>query len=134
LAIHLYSKLAHVICQTKGIFNNTSRQAALLGVGKLTPEKSTNISLGLGFTPTRNTSLTFDYYNIAVDDRIILGSEVAESDATTELGKLLKENGIVAASFWTNAIDTRTSGLDFVGSYRNVKVSTWQVTTLSTTV
>jgi iron complex outermembrane recepter protein len=107
--------------QTKGIFNNNSTQAALLGVGKLTPEKSTNISFGVGLTPTRNMSFTFDYYNIAVDDRIILGSEVAESDATTELGKLLKENGIVAASFWTNAIDTRTSGLDFVASYRNVK-------------
>jgi iron complex outermembrane recepter protein len=106
--------------QTKGIFNNNSRQAALLGVGKLTPEKSTNISLGVGVNPTRNLSLTLDYYNIAVNDRIILGSEVATSDTTTALYDILKDNGIVAASFWTNAIDTRTSGIDFVASYRNI--------------
>jgi iron complex outermembrane recepter protein len=110
--------------QTKGIFNNNSRQAALLGVGKLTPEKSTNISLGVGVAPTRNVSFTLDYYNIAVNDRIILGSEVSASkgDTTSSLYNILKDNGIVAASFWTNGIDTRTSGLDFVASYRNVKV------------
>jgi iron complex outermembrane receptor protein len=32
----------------------------------------------------------------------------------------LNSNGIVAASFWTNGINTRTSGIDFVASYRNV--------------
>lgn len=107
--------------QTKGIFNNNSLQAKLLGVPQLKPEKSTNFTAGIGLKPTRNFNLTLDYYNIAVDDRIILGSEIGPTgDSTNALDQVLAANGIVAASFWTNGINTRTSGIDFVASYRNM--------------
>ncbi len=107
--------------QTKGIFNNNSPQAKLLGVGKLKAEESTNLTVGIGLKPTRNFNLTLDYYNIAVDNRIILGSEIGPTgDPNNSLDKVLSDNGIVAASFWTNGINTRTSGIDFVASYRNV--------------
>jgi iron complex outermembrane recepter protein len=108
--------------QTKGIFNNNSAQAAALGIAKLEPEKSQNITGGFGYSPNRNFNLTLDYYNIAVDDRIILGSEITSTDPNTQLFKVLQANGIVAASFFTNGINTRTSGLDFVANYRNVMV------------
>lgn len=107
--------------QTKGIFNNNSPQAALLGVDKLKPEESTNFTAGIGLKPSANFNITVDYYNIAVDNRIILGSEIGPTgDPNNALDKVLSSNGIVAASFWTNGINTRTSGIDFVASYRNV--------------
>lgn len=107
--------------QTKGIFNNNSPQAKLLGVPQLQPEESTNITVGIGVKPTPNFNVTLDYYNIAVDDRIILGSEIGPTgDPNNALDQVLTNNGIVAASFWTNGINTRTSGIDFVASYRNL--------------
>ena len=107
--------------QNKGIFNNNSPQAKLLGVPKLKPEESTNIAVGLGFKPSNNLSFTLDYFNISVDNRIILGSEIGPTgDTTNVLDQVLSSNGIVAASFFTNGINTRTSGIDFVASYRNI--------------
>ncbi len=107
--------------QTKGIVNNVSPQAFALGVPKLTPEKSTNFTLGLGFNPSKNLSITLDYYNIQVKDRIILGSEIAgTSGGTTALDNILKTNGIVAVSFFSNALNTTTSGIDLVASQRNL--------------
>jgi iron complex outermembrane receptor protein len=107
--------------QTKGIFNNASPQAKLLGVEQLQPEESTNLTVGFGLKPSDNFNITLDYYNIAVDNRIILGSEISGTgDPNNALDQVLSSNGIVAASFWTNGINTRTSGIDFVGSYRNV--------------
>ena len=107
--------------QTKGIFNNNSPQAKLLGVEKLKAEESTNFTVGVGVKASRNFNLTLDYYNIAVDNRIILGSEIGPTgDPNNALDKVLADNGIVAASFWTNGVNTRTSGVDFVASYRNV--------------
>lgn len=107
--------------QTKGIFNNSSAQAKALGIPELKPEKSVNLTAGLGFRPTANLGITVDYYNIAVDDRIILGSEIGPTDdPNSALNKVLAANGIVAASFFTNGINTRTSGFDVVASYRNL--------------
>ncbi len=109
--------------QTKGIVNNVSPQAFALGVPKLTPEKSTNFTLGLGLNPNKNLSITLDYYNIKVKDRIVLGSEITGTAAgNTALDKILTSNGIVAVSFFSNALNTTTSGLDFVISQRNLLV------------
>ncbi len=107
--------------QTKGIVNNVSPQAFALGVPKLTPEKSTNFTLGIGLNPNKNLSITLDYYNIQVKDRIVLGSEITGTvSGTTPLDNILKSNGIVAVSFFSNALNTTTSGIDFVVSQRNV--------------
>jgi iron complex outermembrane receptor protein len=64
--------------QTKGIVSNKSPQAHLLGVPALKPEKSTNFTAGFGFNPTRNFSLTVDYYHIDIKDRIILSSNITQ--------------------------------------------------------
>ncbi len=116
--------------QTKGIFNNNSSQARLLGVPKLKAEESTNLTLGIGLNPSKNFSVTFDYFNIRVDDRIILGSEIAGDikNPKTELDRILKNNGIVAISFFSNGLNTRTSGLDFVTSYKNIMIGSNKLT------
>lgn len=107
--------------QTKGIVNNRSAQAKVLGVPTLKSEKSNNFTLGLGLNPTKNVSISVDYYNIKVKDRIILGSEISGTEeGNTQLDQVLQNNGIVAVSFFTNALKTLTSGIDVVTSFRNI--------------
>jgi iron complex outermembrane recepter protein len=107
--------------QTKGIVNNRSAQAKLLGVPGLKAEESVNLTFGVGVNPSKNLSFTADYYNIRVDNRIVLGSEIQGTTAgNTPLDAVLKNNGIVAVSFFTNALSTVTSGVDVVASYRNI--------------
>lgn len=109
--------------QVSGLASNVSKEVAALGVPKLKAEKSTSITLGLGYKPNKNTSMTLDYYNISLKDRIILGKEIKPSgDATAELDKILKTSGIVSLSFFVNALDSKTSGIDYVFNHRNMKV------------
>ncbi len=90
----------------EGIINNGSAQAKALGVETLRAEKSTNYTFGFGFKPNNKFSLTVDYYNIEVKDRIILSSKLS-----TAVGRV---------SFFTNGINTRTSGIDYVMGYRGI--------------
>jgi len=116
--------------QVGGLVSNVSREARLLQLPTLAPEKSTNFTVGLGFKPNRNVSLTLDYYNIAVTDRIILSTEIGgtafdedgNNIGTTRLDEILREGGISDISFFVNGLDTRTSGIDFVASYRGLEV------------
>lgn len=93
--------------QLEGIINNVSSAARLSGVPNLKAESSTNYTIGIGIKPSRNFSATLDYYNIGVKDRIVLGDKITYSPGNIQ-------------SFFTNAIDTKTSGLDFVANYRNI--------------
>lgn len=108
--------------QIKGLVNNRSAQAKLLGVPTLKAEKSFNFTFGLGLNPSKDLSVTLDYFNIALKDRIILGSEISAGTGAgaAALNKVLADNGIVALSFFTNALNTKTSGIDLVVSRRNL--------------
>ncbi len=106
--------------QLSGLFNNNSKQAFLLGVPKLKPEKSTNFTLGLGVSPTRNASITLDYYDITIKDRIVYSSAISSDDPTTTLYQILQAAGVVQAQFFINGIKTNTQGLDLVVNYRNI--------------
>ncbi len=109
--------------QVGGLISNVSREARLLGLPALDPEKSTNITLGLGMKPSSNLSITLDYYYIAVTDRIILSTEIKATDAgSTALDKILNENNLSDLSFFVNALNTRTSGLDLVANYRGLEL------------
>ncbi|CAI8197867.1 MAG: TonB-dependent receptor SusC [Formosa sp. Hel1_33_131] len=118
--------------QVGGLINNVSTQAKLLGINELDAETSNNFTIGLGGKLTKTLSFTFDYYNIAVKDRIVLGSEIGgtEFDADgnnigiTPLDDILRDNNLSDVSFFSNAIDTRTSGLDVVISQRDIKLGT----------
>lgn len=88
----------------------------LLGAVPLTPEESENVSAGITFNPVRFFSLTADWYRVNIDDRIVLSGNFIHST----VADLLEENGIVGVSgarYFTNAIDTRTTGLDIVASF-----------------
>jgi iron complex outermembrane recepter protein len=95
--------------QLEGIINNVSSAARLRGIPSLKAESSTNYTIGLGVKPTKNFSATLDYYNISVKDRIVLGDRITFSPGNIQ-------------AFFTNAIDTKTSGLDLVANYRNIEI------------
>lgn len=110
--------------QLSGIVNNVSPQAYLLGVKKLSPEKSNNFTLGFGYNPSPRFSMTLDYYNIKVKDRIVLSSRISKGStpASAPLNAILDQSGVGSVSFMINGINTSTSGLDFVFNYRNSKL------------
>ncbi len=117
-----------------GLFNNRSKQAFALEVPLLTPEKSTNLSFGLGFNPTKNLNITVDFYHITIKDRIVYSSSINSDDKllatpTTELGRILKGNSVGAGNFdlasvqfFINGLKTRNSGIDLVANYKNINL------------
>ncbi len=105
---------------TSGLYNNNSKQAFLLGVPKLKPEQSTNYTIGIGAKPSKNFSLTLDYYDITIRDRIVYSSSISSDDPSTQLYQILQAADVVSIQFFINGIKTRTSGLDFVANYRNI--------------
>lgn len=98
-----------------GLANNISPEARILGVPKLKAEKSQNYSFGFGFNPNKNFSVTADYYSINIKDRIVYSQEVDKPDPDPA-------RNINATSFFINAAETNTSGVDVVINYRNVGV------------
>lgn len=106
------------VAQERGTFANTSRAAKLLGIPELKEETSRSYSLG--FTtrlPEMGLRLTVDAYLVDIDDRVILtGAFSAQGDA--ELTQIFEQAGATAASFFANAIDTRSRGLDVVIAHR----------------
>jgi iron complex outermembrane recepter protein len=99
--------------QVTGIINNVSTAARTNGVPKLIAEKSTNLTFGFGVKPSRNFNITVDYYNIKVKDRIVLGN--------------LVNFGLGEQAFFVNAINSITSGIDFVAEYKNIKLGNGKV-------
>ncbi|OMQ13530.1 TonB-dependent receptor [[Flexibacter] sp. ATCC 35103] len=103
-----YSFVAGEGIQISGIINNVSPQARQLGIPPLDPEKSTNVTVGIGAKPFQNFNFTIDYYNIKVEDRIVLGDR-----QDTDFGNV---------AWFSNSFDSRTSGLDVVANYNNVGI------------
>lgn len=108
--------------QLSGLFNNKSKQAFALGIPALKPEKSNNYTVGLGINPVKNLSITLDYYDIIIRDRIVYSSAISSSDSTSTLFKILQAAQVAQIQFFINGIKTRTDGLDFVANYRNMRL------------
>ena len=112
--------------------------ARALGAEDLEPEKSVNFSFGATANPLRGLNITADFYQIKIDDRIVLTENLTASrDAvgnpcfTTPpagcnpvggaIATILNANGfnsIGAARFFINGLDTTTRGVDIIASYR----------------
>lgn len=99
-----------------GTFPVGSPIAVALGAQPLDPEKSVNIGGGIAFNMISGFSLTVDYYRIKIKDRITLTENLQGADVVA----ILQAAGVAGTSarFFVNGIDTRTQGLDIVGSYR----------------
>ena len=91
-----------------------SPAAKVLGATPLKPENSRNTSAGVAISPVSKLDLTIDYYRISIDDRIVLSGNLTGP----AIAALLAPFGANGARFFTNAIDTRTAGVDATASYR----------------
>ncbi len=104
--------------QVGGLINNVSPQARLLGIPQLDAEKSVNITVGVGARPIRNLNITVDWYYITMRDRIVLSTEIGGTPTgNTPLDNILLANNLSDVSFFVNALNTVTTGIDFVANY-----------------
>jgi iron complex outermembrane recepter protein len=108
------------VINLSGLFNNRSAQARALQIPNLKPEQSTNVTLGVALNPMKNMSISLDYYNITVKDRIVYSSSISSDNASTDLYKILNSGGLSSVQFFINGITTITTGLDVVANYRNI--------------
>jgi iron complex outermembrane receptor protein len=92
----------------------SSAPAQVLGAAPLQPENSLHASGGIVLTPIRALDITVDFYRIAIDDRIVLSGNFT----APAIAVLLAPFGANSARFFTNAIDTRTNGVDVTANYR----------------
>ncbi len=109
-----------------GTFSNDSQPAQILGIPKLKQEESASASIG--FTakiPTANLTITADAYAIGIEDRVVLtdqfsrpgGTPLAGSPAAI-LNAQFDAANATAATFFANAINTVSKGIDVVISHK----------------
>ena len=103
------------IVQTKQLRNDDARLVPL-GVAAPKAETSWNYSAGVAAQLGANLLFTVDAYQIDIKDRIIDSERLLKSNI-----KALQTPdfaGISEIRFFTNAIDTRTRGVDMVTTYK----------------
>jgi iron complex outermembrane recepter protein len=96
-----------------GTFAVSSPVARALGATDLKPEDSVHLSAGFAFSPSRSLELTADYYDIQIDDRIVFSGNFTGG----AISAILAPFGATGARFFTNAINTRTNGVDLTANY-----------------
>jgi iron complex outermembrane receptor protein len=96
-----------------GTYRVDSAIARVLGAQDLKPEKSKNLSAGIVWEPMPNLEVTYDYFHIDIDDRIVFSGNFTG----TSVQALIAPLGATAARFFTNAINTESKGYDVVGNY-----------------
>jgi len=110
----------------QGTFNNVDpiiREG--LGVPQLTAETSKNISAGITYKVTPRISVSADFYQVEVDDRVLFSGEIGYKDGgpgnpTNPVEVILDANSITSLKFFVNAVDTKTTGVDVVATLNKV--------------
>jgi iron complex outermembrane receptor protein len=105
---------------TSGRLATNNPVAVFFGAKPLQPEESTNLSLGAVYRHAGFTA-SLDYYRIDVDNRF------ASSQAFTVTAAIKAQllalgvpgaDSLTSVSYFTNAFDTRTQGLDAVAAWK----------------
>ena len=109
---------------------STDPAAQALGADPLTPETSTNFSVGFTYAADFGLNLTVDFYQIDIEDRIALSAQFNRGDQRPaqgggtigdEISALLDAAGfdesLGGVNYFTNAIDTRSQGVDVVATW-----------------
>ena len=108
----------------QGTFNNVDpiiRDG--LGVPQLSAETSKNISAGITYKITKKFTVSADFYNVKVDDRVLFTGEIGfdgDDTSTNPVEQILLDNSITSLKFFVNAVNTDTKGADLVLSYNNI--------------
>jgi iron complex outermembrane recepter protein len=99
-----------------GTFTNDSKFAEIFGIPELKQETSQNYSAGITLNPASGLEITLDAYHIAIDDRIVLTNNFG-ANGNADLAAQLAAQGATTANFFTNAINTKSKGLEAVVNY-----------------
>ncbi|GGY24224.1 TonB-dependent receptor plug domain-containing protein [Pseudoduganella albidiflava] len=97
-----------------------------LGIAPLKEETSRNASMGIVLRPLPNFSLTTDVYQIKIKDRIVFSSTISPEAGGGPIANVLVPLKVGQAQFFTNAVDTKTRGIDIVAEH----TSRWPGSTL----
>jgi iron complex outermembrane recepter protein len=89
---------------------------AKLGIPELKPETSWSYSLGITSNIKNKVLLTIDAYQIEIKDRVVISGRF--SNTIKELVTYFEGTNITEAQFFTNAIDTKTQGLDAILTFK----------------
>lgn len=87
------------------------------GACSLNHETSVSVTGGFVYSSDSGLLLTADYYRVAVADAIALTQSLNPSHGLRS-GAQFQGRPVDAVAFWTNAIDTRTQGLDVAANWR----------------
>ena len=110
----------------QGTFNNVDpiiREG--LEVPQLTAETSQNISAGITYKISPQFSVSIDGYQIEVADRVVFSGEIGfDGDESTvnPVEQILLDNSITSLKIFTNAVDTKTQGVDIVANYSGLAI------------
>ena len=90
---------------------------AVIGINKPEPEISWNYNVGVTAKAGNNFLFTIDAYQIDIRNKIIV-SEALTVSSIAVLNARLQGTGIQQVSFFTNQVNTQTTGIDFVTTYK----------------
>ena len=113
---------AGVLTETLTARENSAVTRAF-GIAPLQEETSKSASVGMILRPTQNFSVTADLYRTNIDDRIVFSSNIAPESgpcttaAACPIRAILDPVRVGQAQFFTNAIDTSTTGFDLVAQH-----------------
>jgi iron complex outermembrane recepter protein len=99
----------------KLLAQNNSDVTKTLGVTALKQEQSNTLSFGTVISSDDNFRLTVDGYYVTVKDRIVLTGDFFGKDYP-QIAATAKALDVQSISFFTNAINTRTFGIDAVAT------------------
>ncbi|APG66220.1 TonB-dependent receptor [Tenacibaculum todarodis] len=110
----------------QGTFNNVSPVIKDLGVASLFAETSKSISAGITVKASRDFTISLDYYNVKVEDRVVFSGEIGGTDdngnPNAAVQQILDDNSVTSIKFFINAADTKTEGFDFTVRQKNLEV------------
>ncbi len=108
----------------QGTFNNVSPVIQALGVDPLFAETSKNISAGITVKASNNFTISLDYYNVKVEDRVLFSGEIGGTDddgnPNATVQQILDDYDVTSIKFFINAADTKTEGFDYTMRYKNI--------------
>ncbi len=110
----------------QGTFNNVDPVIKDLGVASLFAETSKNMSGGFTVKASKNFSLSLDFYDVRINDRVLFTGEIGATDddgvVNTAVETILNDNSVTSIKFFINGVNTVTKGMDFLMNYNNINV------------
>jgi iron complex outermembrane receptor protein len=102
-----------------GTYRNNSSLAQAIGVPPLKEEESVSFGIGAIVDITDSWDLQIDYYDITIDDRVVISSVLGRG-LSPVLDAALIAAGAGGGQFFLNAIDTETKGVDIVSTLSDI--------------